>query len=310
MKALDVRNGIFASAFAAIATLIGAAAYSPDALAATGRIQMDVAGQKRSALLIEFQRLKRQPRTLLIVLRGGGARQRLGRTDARGIGVAPLVRNAGVAIVYPDAVGESWNVGQGGAVDVGYIRALVAKLVADRVADPRRIFIAGVASGGVLALRTACEGADYLTGVMTLISNMPVAMQAGCKPARPLAFMALNGTADPLAPYQGGAADLGAYKGEVLSTEDTLKPFIAAAQCSGERTKVDLPDRDPNDGSRVSIDKFSGCKVNVELIRVTGGGHTLPGRPAAQDRGVPVGALNNDISTPRVLWDFVRRSSK
>ena len=33
----------------------------------------------------------------------------------------------------------------------------------------------------------------------------------------------------------------------------------------------------------------------------------LDARPAGP-RAVPVGARNNDVSTPRVLWDFVRRA--
>ena len=298
------------SLFCGLAAFAGAMFDSHGASAATGRTSVDVAGQKRSVLLIEFERLKRSPRTAIIVLRGGGASARNALTDRRGIGLSPVVRSAGVVIAYPDAVDGRWNLGAGGVDDVAFVRALAAKLVADGVAHPRRIFIAGESSGGILAMRIACEGADFIAGLAVMISAMPSAMAPSCKIAKPTALLMINGTADPLVPYQGGTANLGAFKENVLSVEETLKPFLAAAQCNGERTKHDAPDRDPNDGSRVVVENFAGCKTPVELVRVEGGGHTLPGRPARADRGVAVGALNNDISTPRVISDFVRRVAR
>ena len=43
-------------------------------------------------------------------------------------------------------------------------------------------------------------------------------------------------------------------------------------------------------------------------VRVEGGGHTLPGRPARSDRGQSVGALNKDVNVSRLIAEFVRRS--
>ena len=280
------------------------------ARAATGRIKVIVAGQAREVLLIETERLKRTPRTLIIVLGNVGSRARLNAQFRRGIGLSPLVRGAGVIVAYPDAVSSKWNLGAGEPNDVEFVRALSNKLVADGAADRRRIFLAGVSSGGFLALKIACDNADYVAGIAVMIGAFPRDMVANCKVARPMNFMLMNGTADPLLPWQGGKSELAFYKDNVASAEETMKVFAQAAQCSGERTKTEAPDRDPNDGSRVVVEKFSGCKAMVELVRVDGGGHTLPGRPARSDRGTAVGAQNNDVSTPRVIWDFVRRAMK
>ncbi len=300
-----------ALALAASVSLAGIAPGENRANAATGRISIEVAGQKRSVTLIEFGRLKRAPRTTIIVLRSGGPRARGVSTDRRGsgIGLSPVVSAAGVVIAYPDAVDGRWSLGEGGADDAGFIKAIVGKLVADGIADKRRIFIAGVSTGGILALRLACDGADYLAGAAVMIANMPDKLAASCKPAKPMAFMLMNGTADPLMPFAGGKADLGSFKDNVVSSEATLAPFAAAAGCGTERAKQEMPDRDPNDGSRAVLERLSGCKTPVELMRIDGGGHTLPGRPVASDRGTAVGAQNNDISTPRVIWDFVRRAT-
>jgi poly(3-hydroxybutyrate) depolymerase len=52
------------------------------------------------------------------------------------------------------------------------------------------------------------------------------------------------------------------------------------------------------------------CKRLVELVRVEGGGHTLPGRPARSDRGQIVGALNKDVNVSRLIAEFVRQSQR
>jgi polyhydroxybutyrate depolymerase len=295
---------------AALAAALCALSGAEPARAATGRVQIDVAGQKRDVLLIEFERLKRVSRTAIIVLRGGGPRVRNALTDRRGIGLSPVVRNSGVVIAYPEAVDATWSLGAKGPDDAAMVRALANKLVNDGLADRRRIFLAGVSSGGVLALKIACGGADYLAGVVAMNSAIPADTVANCKIGKPTPFMLMNGTANPLIPWQGGKANLETFKDPVVSAEETLKPFAEAAQCGADRNKQEMPDRDPADGSRVVIERLNGCKAPIELVRVDGGGHTLPGRPARGDRGVPVGARNNDISTPRVLWDFVRRAAK
>jgi polyhydroxybutyrate depolymerase len=126
----------------------------------------------------------------------------------------------------------------------------------------------------------------------------------------PLAFLLLNGTANPLIPYQGGPIRLRGVKGEVVSAEATLAPFAAANACSTQRSSHDYPDRDLDDGSRVTMERLSGCKHMVELVRVEGGGHTLPGRPTRADRGQSVGALNRDVNASRLILEFIRRSER
>ncbi len=297
---------------AAALAVNGLVAGGPFANAATGRVTVDVEGVKRSATLVEHSRLKRAPRTMVIVLRGaaaGGRRAGLSRID-RFLGLDEVASSAGTVLVFPSAAENQWAIDTGRGADVAFIRALAAKLVADGVADKRRIYLAGVSSGGLLALRVLCEGADYLAGAAVLLANMPTTMAGKCKPARPMALFTLNGTADPLMPYQGGAAKLADFKDEVVSAEATLAPFAAIAECGKSRTSPELPDKDPNDGSRVVVEHLVGCKTPLEVYRIDGGGHALPGRPIRADRGAIVGALNNDMDTSRALMDFIRRASR
>jgi polyhydroxybutyrate depolymerase len=281
------------------------------ATAATGRITVDVNGTKRAVTLVEHSRLKRAPRTAVIVLRGaaaGGRRVGLSRVD-RFLGLDGVSASAGMVLAFPSAAADKWSFSGDKPDDVAMIHALATKLVADGIADKRRIFIAGVSSGGLLALRVLCDGADYLAGAAVLLANMPADMAKSCKPARPMAFFMLNGTADPLMPYQGGPAKLADFKDEVVSADATLAPFAAIAECGKNRASHELPDRDPKDGSRVVV-HLMGCKAPLEVYRVDGGGHALPGRPVRADRGAVIGALNNDIDTARALADFIRRATR
>ena len=163
---------------------------------------------------------------------------------------------------------------------------------------------AGGGPGGILAMRLACRETGTFAGAASLIALMPTADAAACKPSRPIPFMLLAGTADPKIPFGGGKADIPEYKGEVVSAAGTLAPFAAAAACGDKTTKIDVADRDRNDGSRVQLEFRVGCKAPIELVRIDGGGHTLPGARARADRGQPVGARNGDIDTARVLVDF------
>ena len=54
------------------------------------------------------------------------------------------------------------------------------------------------------------------------------------------------------------------------------------------------------------VERFSGCKTPVQLVRIDGGGHTVPGRNTISRRGASVGAQNNDIDAARLVFNFFR----
>lgn len=299
----------FASlALLAIAGLVISSA-PQGARAADTRATLEVNGHKRNLRLVETARLKKTPRTTIIVFHAGrGSVTRLQRS----LGLDELARKSGAVLVYPGAIGGRWDVGKASGPatdDAQFIRAIVNKLVTDGVADRRKIYVAGVSSGGMLAMRLACEWTDLFAGAAALIANMPADLAANCKPSKALPFLLINGTGDPLVPFNGGKSMLADYTDDIVSTQASLEPFIKAANCSQQITRLDLPDRDPKDGSRVISEKYTGCNVPIELLRIEGGGHTIPGRRTPSMRGAAVGAQNNDIDSARVLFDFFKRAA-
>lgn len=289
-----------------LATLITAAALgaTAPAKAASGKMTIESGGQKRTAFLVERVRLKQAPRPTIVVLHGQSG---TGLRARRNLGLEDL-KAPGVAVVYLDAIEGHWDVGDPGSQrDSQFVRDVVARLIAEGVTDRRRVFLVGASTGGMLAYRVACRDPALFAGVAVLIANMTAADGANCAPSAPVAVMTIAGVADPITPYGGGKASLSDFKGEILSVDASLAPFRQVAGC-GKKNSLELPDRDPHDGSRVFIDKWAGCKRPIELVRIEGGGHALPGRTRlGLDRGQPVGAHNKDVDAAKLVLDFMKR---
>lgn len=294
-----VRIGCLVSALAACG-LAPANSY-----AASGKLSFESGGRARSAFVVDQQRLKRGLRPTLIILHGGSGS---GLRTRRNLGLEDVIRSHGVVVVYPDATDGHWDLSDKGfARDSQMLRDLIRKLVDQRISDSRRVYLLGLATGGMVALHFACQNADRLAAVGALIAALPEDQAAACKPSKPLPFVLLAGTANPYLPYVGGASTLRDYKGVVASAEATIAPFKAAAGCGEVAKDVAMPDRDPKDQSRVFVDTFKGCKVPVEFIRVEGGGHSIPGRwRGPTDRGSSPGIHNNDVDASRLIWDFFK----
>jgi polyhydroxybutyrate depolymerase len=277
------------------------------AAAAAGHVAIESGGVRRTAVVVERERLKLGRRGVIVVLHGGsgsGARVR------RNLGLEDAIRSHSITLVYPDAINGHWGETKETAQrDIDFLRTLVDRLIANGTADRRRIFLVGSSTGGMLALRIACEPAgEAYAGIATIIANLPADIAETCQPPKPIPLMVINGTGNSIMPYGGGTTKITDSKIEVVSTDATLAPFAKADGCADGRTTLALPDKDPKDGTRSYIDKLNGCKAPIELIRVEGGGHTIPGRyNAGTTRGQPVGAHTNDFDAAHVIWEFFRR---
>jgi len=288
-----------------VSTLLFCGAALSPASAADFRISFEINERMRSAIISEPRRLKHVPRATLIVLHG----KENGNRIRRRLGLDALVASSGYATVYPDALGEQWHNGlsvSGGTdQDVMFLRSLISKLVASGITDPHRVYLVGASAGGMMALRFSCEAGGMIAGTVALLANMPASLQ-DCKLAKPLPLLLINGTADPVVPYSGGATTFKVQNGNVLSSEATFDIFAKAAQCTGERSARQFEDKDKEDKTTAFRETYAHCAVPVELIRVEGGGHTLPGKSKIMGPSENIGALNRDIETSKLIWDFIR----
>jgi poly(3-hydroxybutyrate) depolymerase len=108
-------------------------------------------------------------------------------------------------------------------------------------------------------------------------------------------------------PYKGGKV-ASASGGVVQSADDTYSYWGQANRCNGPGNPVPLPDLDKGDGTKIELLTAQRCapRGDTVFLRVVGGGHQLPSRPAVPrgsvDRGT--GAANHDIDTAEEIWSF------
>ena len=173
-------------------------------------------------------------RPVLIVLHGGGGNARQIMRFAR---FNPIAEREGFVVLYPQGLQHSWNDGRkfsGRNVqrdDVGFILAALDHLEAQGVGiDREAVGVAGISNGGFMAMRLGCEAAGKIAGIATLTATMPAETGARCHPARPVPVLMINGTSDPIVPYEGGYVRLlGRDRGAIWSTGRTVEFWMGVA---------------------------------------------------------------------------------
>lgn len=289
---------------AVLAALLLVAAAAPAAADS-----MTVEGERRTWSLRLPEGVERPP--LILVLHGGGGR---GRQIERHSGMTEAALPAGFAVAYPDGLDRQWNDGRGDLIsaekgnlrdDVAFLTALVDRLAAEGAIDPARVYVMGISNGGMMTYRLLCEAASRFAGAVAVVANLGEEIAPTCAPSRPVPLMVLNGTADPLVPYQGGPVKVFEQeRGRVLSTEATLAHFAAANGCAG-REQVAVADPAPQDGVTPERIVYRGCAAPTELWRFVGGGHGWPG--ASQYFGERlIGTVPEAPSATALAVDFFR----
>jgi len=268
-------------------------------------------GDLRSYWLVRPEGIEKvKPTPLLLVLHGSaGSGEDMMTVTRRGF--ERLADKEKFVVVYPDALERRWN-DQGGTVDdVGFLLAIVDKLVADGLVDKNRVYVAGISNGGMMAQRLACEQADRIAGIATVAGGLPSGLTGTCKPARALPVLVIHGTEDPIVPWAGGAVAGFEEFGKVLSARDTAGFWAANNQCGTSGVIAAEPDRDPQDGTRVKLEVFASCPAGaaVKLAAIEGGGHTWPGGYQYLPERF-IGKTSQDVDANALIWNFFKDAGK
>ena len=108
---------------------------------------------------------------------------------------------------YPTAW---WNAGDGyeeitdGTDDLGFISALIDKLVVDYNIDTTRIYVMAHSNGSMMAYRVAAELSNKIAAIGVNSGQMAYEFEK-CNPEFPVPIMHFHGLDDPICPYEGGA---------------------------------------------------------------------------------------------------------
>jgi polyhydroxybutyrate depolymerase len=227
-----------------------------------------------------------------------------------------LAETEGFIAVYPEGVEEHWNDCRKEAPyaantldvdDVGFVRALVDRFAREHGADRARVFATGVSNGGQFALRLALEAPDLVRAVAPVAASLPAERNMDCRPAgRPVSVLIMNGTADPMNPFDGG--DVALYgllgnRGAVLSSAESADYFRDLAGHDGAAERSVLPDLAPDDGSTVEVTRWQAPgRKTVALYAIRNGGHSAPHPELTLPR--LLGPSNHDIHAAHEIWRF------
>ena len=284
-----------------------------------GSIVVD--GLKRTYLIhipASFNKIKSMP--LLIAMHGGGGsginmeRLTLG-------GFNKLANKEEFIVVYPDAIGRHWNDGRNLTIyysqrenvdDVGFISALIDHLAVGLNIDRKRVYVAGISNGAMMAYRLACELSKKIAAIASVAGSMSENLALNCSPSKAISVLVMHGMNDPLIPFDGGEVHFGRLMlGRVLSISDTVKYWVNYNKCSYDGNKSYLLDIDPNDGTRVWKKEYHNHESGTEVILygIEGGGHTWPGGYQYLPERI-IGKSSKDIDASKVIWNFFKRHSK
>ncbi|MFE5285957.1 alpha/beta hydrolase family esterase [Nocardia sp. NPDC056611] len=245
---------------------------------------------------------------------GGGTARNLAETS----GFDELSDTEGFIAVYPDGYEKSWNDGRGadtkagaaGIDDVGFVAAVIDRLVGGDGVDPFRVYATGMSNGGMFTEQLGCRLSGKLAAIAPVAGPLPQADESDCTPAHPLPVLEIHGTADPIVPYDGGvvritSGRLGAGTSPVLSVDATQQWWRERDDCSGVTT-TQLPLR-TDDGTSVTL-RSADCRNGsaVQLYTVTGGGHTWPGGQQYLPEAI-VGKVTRQFDAADVIWRFFAR---
>jgi len=279
----------------------------------SGELQQD--GRPRSWIAYLPEQLAPHP-ALVIVLHGSMGSGLQARADAFGYDFDLLAERNGFIAVYPQGYAGEWNDAkvQGPFPakrehidDVGFLHQLAQRFAKDHDADPTRVYVTGVSNGGSMVLRLALQTPDFARAYAVVSASVPTPGNMGVTPAeRPVSILFMNGTDDPINPWDGGDVVLWPVlrsRGPVRSVRASVDYFRGLAQLGGDPDVTRIPDLDSSDGSTVERSAWSEPgKRSVTQFVIVGGGHTAP-HPARRGMRL-LGHSNRDIHAADEIWAF------
>lgn len=282
----------------------------PGAATATDLVRQSIRheGDARSYILRIAPGLieRGQKLPLVLVLHGGGGNAEI---TERMTGFTTKAAKEGFIVVYPEGSSRlkdkllTWNAGHccGYALnnqvdDVGFISALIDKLIKDYPVDPKRVYATGISNGGMMSHRLGIELSHKIAAIAPVVAAV---FGDEKTPAQPVSALMINGMLDKSVPYQGGPPG-GRFPKAWDGTP--VKPASAQGEFWTKANGCTAPTTEER-GSVLSQRYRCAKGKAVELILLKDTGHTWPGGQrgfrGADDPGTTLNATE-------VIWAFFK----
>jgi polyhydroxybutyrate depolymerase len=287
--------------------------------------EMQWEGRTRTWILYAPERASR-PVPLVVGLPGSGQTGQHLR-ESMNYRFEALADRHGFLVVYAEAWAEGgrggpeWNecrkntdqpAHRENVDDVGFVMAVLDRVASGHEVDPDRVYAFGVSDGGQMAYRLATERPDRFAAIAAIVAQQAAPENSNClEPRGPVSVLVMNGTADPIIPYQGGEASFFGWfsAGQVQSIEGTAAHWRRVNAIDGPSTREELPDLDADDASRVVRERWRAATLHeVVVYSIVGGGHTIPGGYLLPE--ALLGPTNRDIVAADEIWGFFERNPR
>jgi polyhydroxybutyrate depolymerase len=195
----------------------------------------------------------------------------------------------GFIVLYPDGYRHNWNDCRKNATfpakaenidDMGFIRALIDRVKAEHAINPKRVYAFGYSNGGHMAFRLAIEAPSEVAAIAALGASLPTPDSSSCSQLGETSrAMLVDGTNDPINPYQGGVVTLFGFgnRGKAMSAKDSARTFAERNGITTAPEIARMEPRKPDDPTSVEILTWSARgKPISRLYTVHGGGHVIP----------------------------------
>jgi polyhydroxybutyrate depolymerase len=248
---------------------------------------------------------------LVLVLHGGGGNAPI---TEKTTGFTAKALREGFIVVYPEGTGRrdnillTWNAGHccGEAMrnridDVGFINALLDKLIREYPVDPWRIYVTGISNGGMMSHRLGRELSSRFAAVAPVVATL-----FGDEPPSrgPVSAVIFNGMLDASVPYKGGAPG-GRFSDSWDGTP--AQPAQAQSDYWAKANGCKISATDTNRGAYLERRHECPDGRDVVLYLIKDQGHAWPGGQAGtrlSDK--PSTALN----ATDVIWSFFEAHAK
>ena len=262
---------------------------------------------------------------LVILLHGGGGSMRknfIFPTTARW---QSLADQHGFLLISPNGVNprtgdtdgnyQTWNglrPGKDGrrsnADDVFFMTSIIDWTAQNHNIDRDRVYVTGASNGGELVFRLLIERPNLFAAGVANISSLP-AIEVP-RPQQGTPIMMINGTEDPLIPWQGGPVR--GVAEPVRPVPETVEYWIEINNANKEAAvTTQLPDKAPNDGCRITATAYPkkpNGKPVMLFYAMEGGGHSTPfprKRPMPRRMRELLGNPCEDVDGTALAWDFM-----
>jgi len=221
-------------------------------------------------------------------------------------------------VVYPQGYETYWNDCRSAARyaakiknldEVHFFRAIVERVTHKLHLSRSTLYALGYSNGAHMVYKLAQAYPEMFQAYAAICANLPVKENNDCTDEeRAVNMMIVNGTADPINPFNGGevVVDDNANRGEVISTEHTLQHWKELlGQEDVVETKEYMKKHTQEDDTQVVIYAYSSAALakKVVLVTIENGGHVIP-NPYFSHWPKELGKVNRDINLPKYILDF------